>query len=180
MALPNDLQRTCDLIGACNVSDPNFSGDTKKSARSLIRKTIKVTTPATNANASNAINANVADSVRMKSAGRVLGAYWISQGAAITANGTNFATVSVFPLDGTGNTGNAAASQTTKDTANGGSGNIAANGGSITLTVSAANARYVKGTWLAGQVSMTASGVAMPAGVLCVDVEEEDVDGYAV
>lgn len=180
MALPNDMSRTCDIMAGQQASDPTFSSDSNKRAapRAMIRTTIMLTTPQTNANASNAVVANAAVCQRMLAAGRVLGAYWLSS-AAITAAGGNNATIALYPLDGTGNTGGLIASQTTNTTANGGTGNFVA-GQAATLTVVTANIRYTKGTWLAGQISQNSSGVAVPTGVLCVDVEQEDVDGYPV
>ncbi len=183
MSLPNDMSRIAGGLAKLEGSSDQYDGDVKEAARGLIRRTYQIPTAAVNANGSNAIVSNAGYSLRMKQDGRVLGAYFVPQAAA-TANASNYATIAVHKLDGTGNSGVAVASITTKPTANSGSGNLAT-ASTVTLTVTAANARYSRGYLLAADVSQTGSGVALAAGTLNVDVEEEDTDvgngtGYRV
>ncbi len=183
MSLPNDMSRIAGGLAKLEGSSDQYDDAAAWAARGVIRKTYAIPTAAVNANGSNAIVSNASFSYRMKQAGRVLGAYFVPQVAA-TANASNYATIALHKLDGTGNVGAAVASITTKPTANSGSGNLAL-ATTVALSVVTANARYSRGYLLAADVSQTASGVALGAGTLCFDVEEEDHDvdngaGYRV
>jgi hypothetical protein len=64
------------------------------------------------------------------------------------------------------------ASITTKPTANSGSGNLV-KATTVSMVVDSAAYRFTKGALIAPDVSMVASGVALPAGSITVDVELE-------
>lgn len=185
MGLPNNASRIVDAIANLESSSTDYDSDSngkakRKAARTLIRRSFSFAITAVNANGNNAIASNAAPSVRMMTAGRVLGAYLVPQGTA-TAAGADNAVFAVHKLDGTGNAGTSVASITTNTVANGGSGNLA-KAATVTLTVTdIANARFSRGALLAPNVSQNGNGVSTPAGTLQVDVElEGSADDYDV
>jgi len=182
MAFPNDMSRITGALSKLEGSSTEYT-DVRQAARTLIRRTVRFQTTAVNANGSNAIVANAADSEKMIANGRVLGAVFIPRATA-TAAGADNAVIAVKSLHANGAVNATLATQTTNTTANGGTGNLSV-GVAVSLTVATANggddARFTKGTIIGPSVSMAGSGVALGAGTICVDVElEGPADGYSV
>jgi hypothetical protein len=173
MSTSNDQKRMAEALSKLEGSNPEYTGDKWQNARSFIRRTLTMSTSATNANGSNAIAANASLSqYRCPSNGRLVSAYFIPSAAA-TANASNYATIDAFKSPANGAAGSSIATITTKPTANSGSGNLAAGAPVALVVTDTANARFTAGQVLAPAVSMTASGVALVAGTLELTIELE-------
>lgn len=178
MSNNNDQKRMAEALSKIENSNTEYDGDKWHNARSFIRRTHSLGTSATNANGSNAIAANASlAQFRCPANGRLISAYFVPSAAA-TANASNYAQVDFYKSPANGAAGTSIAVQTTKPTANGGSGNLAA-GAPVQLTVTdTANARFTEGQVLAPAVSMGGSGVALVAGSVTFTIElEGPVDG---
>ncbi len=181
MALPNDMSHIADGIAKPEASNKPLYTHAQGStgpARNLIRRTYILRKGAADSMASDTTAYTAADQIRMRTAGRILGAN-IQPLSTLTAHDTTYATVSVEKGDGAGGAGVVMASQTTKIT--GGSGNWAA-GATEAMTISAtiANTRYPIGAVLGFSIAKASTGVAVPACTISIDVEEEGTDAYAV
>ena len=174
MGYPNDMSRTADMVAGATASNNNLT-NSKRAARNLIRKTYRLATVSQLANGSDAVAANAAPAVRMKNGGRVMGVH-VYPTTGSTANGTNYATLALKPVIA-GVAGNTIASAST--TVAGGGSLVAGTNYPLTVDTSSNNDRFAAGTWLAAIITMTAAGVAVGAASWAIDVEEEDVDGYA-
>jgi len=178
--LPNDMSRIADGLAKPEASNPTYVCDqgSTRAARNLIRRTIVLRKPDADAMAADATAYTAADQVRMRSAGRVLGAY-IQPTATLTAHDTNYATVSVEKGDGAGGAGVVMASKTTKIT--GGTNDWAAGRTeALALSATLANFHFVAGAVIGFSIAKAAAGVVVGVCSICVDIEEEGVDGYAV
>ena len=172
--MSNDQKRMAEALSKLEGSNTEYSGDIPDNARTFIRRHVNLTTAATNANASNAINANASPyQWRAPGNGRLVTAHLIPSAAA-TANADDYATIACIKTQANGvGAGTSIATQTTKPTANGGVGTLAP-GAAVALTVTdKANARFTQGQMLAPKVSMGGNGVAMAAGTLELVVELE-------
>jgi hypothetical protein len=170
--MSNDQKRMAEGLSKLESSNPEYTGDIPDNAITFIRRTIQLSTAATNANASNAIIANASPSQwRAPGNGRVVTAHLLPSLAA-TANDTSYSTVSAELLVAGVDT-RALATQTTKTTANGGVGTLAPGVGVALTVTDKANARFTQGQIIAPKVAMTSSGVAMGAGTLELVVELE-------
>jgi len=181
MAFPNDLTKiTAALASLEGSNSADYTDSPKEAARVLIRRQYTFQVASTLANAADAVLANAAPAVRAISDGRVLGAYFIPKGTATAANANN-ATIAVKTIYANGVVNASLATQTTNTSANGGTGNLVA-GVPVELTVASGDsARFDAGEVFAPAVSQNASGVAMPAGTVVVDVELEGIaSDYAV
>ncbi len=181
MAYPNDMSRIAQGLGNTEASRNaaySATGKAKEAARNLIRRTYVLRKPAADSMAADTTAYTAADMFRAPRAGRVLGAYLIPLSTA-TASDTTYATISVVKADGAAGSGTVMASQTTKTSASGGTGNLAA-GVTKTLTVSAtlADTRYTAGALFGFTIAKASTGVVVPISNIVIDVEEEDVDGY--
>lgn len=178
--LPNDMSRIADGIAKAEASNPAYDADQGSTtpARNLIRRTYVLRKPDVDAMAADATVYTAADQIRMRCAGRILGANVQPQGT-LTADDTDYATISVQKADGLGGAGTVMASKTTKIT--GGTGDFAA-GRSEALALSAtlANLHFTIGQVLSFAIAKAGAGVAVPVCTISVDVEEEGVDAYAV
>ncbi len=177
MAFPNDMSRIATGLEKLEASNSSYTANPKKAARNLIRKSYRIDSTSRLANGDDAVLANASPAIRMKNAGRVLGVNVLPRAAA-TKNTANYATFSVIPIAANGLAGSACASITTANT-DGGS-MVAGTTYPVTVVTTAGADRYTAGSWLAPLIAMTASGVAIGAASWTIDVEEEDVDGYAV
>lgn len=176
MALPNDMQRITNGVAALEVSNPNYIQATTIPARNLIRRTIVLPKPAVDGAAGTATAYTAAYLVRMRVAGRILGAY-VEPNGAVTADATNNATVSVVSADGLGGAQVVAATLTT-DVAGGAW--VAGVTKTATLSATAANLRWAAGAVLGFAISKAGTGVAVPISNIIVDIEEESADSYPV
>lgn len=180
MGLPNDMSHIADGIAKPEASNKDLYTHAQGStgpARNLIRRTYVLRKPAADAMASDTTAYTAADQIRMCRAGRILGAA-IQPTAALTADNTNFATVSVQKGDGAGGAGTTMASLTTAIT---GSNDWAAGRTeAMTLSATVANTRFVKGSVLGFAIAKAAAGVVVGVCAISVDVEEEGTDDYAV
>lgn len=176
MAIPNDMTKIADGLAKLEASNGSgFTAGVKAASRRLIRRSYAIEVPAVLANGDGGTAANVSRAVRMPTAGRIMGVTAKATVAA-TAHDSNYATLRVTPISTAGAAGNTAASRNTQIV---GGGNIVA-GVPYSLTVDTANSnnQFTAGQWLAANVLMTASGVAMGACSFTIDVEEESSDGY--
>jgi hypothetical protein len=175
--LPNDMTRIVGEMSKLAGSSPDYTGNPKLAAITLIRDSILLPTASVLANGSNNIVPNAAANRRMLCNGRILGASFMPQGA-VAAAGPNNATIAVKTIFANGVVNLTVASATTNTSgANGGTGNLVA-GVATPLTVTdLANTRFTAGTVIGPSIVQNASGVAIPAGTLQVDVEWEAADG---
>lgn len=179
MSRHNDMRRIVDGLTNLERSSNAYDGDPKDAAVTLIRRSISFQTAALNANASNVVAANAyAGAHRAMANGRVLGGFFTPTGAA-TEHTANNAQIGVVKLQANG--APVAAALCTKSTApiaNSGTGNLSA-GVAVALTVAnGANARFTRGQVLAPQLTQNASGVALPAGTVQIDIELEGPADY--
>ncbi len=181
MALPNDMSRTTDMVAGATASNPNFTANSKKAARNLIRKTYTLGSVASVlANGDDAIVANAAPSVYFKNAVRVMGVT-IQPRVAMVESASDIQTFSLKPISALGVIGNTIATGNTDTVASGGVGNIDV-GQSFSLTVDTTydNNRLAAGTWVGVAIAPSGNGVVVGATSWAIDVEEEGPDGYAV
>lgn len=173
MSRYNDMRRITDGLSKLEGSSDQYDNSPKLAAITLARRSITFSTAALNANASNVVAANAGAQARVMANARVLGAYFLPAGTA-TANNTNNAQIEVVKLQANGVAASVAlAAANTALTSAGGTGSLVA-GTAVSLTVaSGANARVTKGTIIAPKLTQNASGVALPAGTIHVDIELE-------
>lgn len=178
MAFPNDMSRLVEGVANPEGSTTKYSTATahKKAARNLIRKTYTLVKPAADAMAADTTAYTAAFQIRMKNAGRVLGAYLQPQ-STLTAHASNNCSVNVVKGDGAAGAAVVMATYTS-DVAGG---NLAA-GVTKALTVSAtvADTRFATGSVLGFNITKASLGVVVPILSIQVDVEEEDVDAYGI
>lgn len=169
----NDMRRISGALSNLEGSSDQYDTSAKLAAVTIIRQTHRFAVPALNANASNVVAANASPQIRAIANGRVLGAYFLPTAAAV-AHASNNAQIGVVQLYANGSPkATALATANTAPTANGGVGSLAA-GTAVALTVaSGANARFTKGTVIAPQLTQNASGVALAAGTVQIDIELE-------
>lgn len=184
MSRKNDMRRIVDTVAAGAGPSDEFTGTAEPNAQrmaaiSLIRKTLRFSVASTLANGTTAITpTNSPAQEYMEFPGRVLGVRFIPS-AALTADATNNAQISLKKGDGTvmATIATALVGATPP-----GTGNLVA-GTSVIVTKSAteANQHFAKGDILAPAVGQNAAGVATPAGTLQVVVEMEGpVDNFGV
>lgn len=179
--LPNDMSHIADGIAKPEASNADLYDHAQGStgpARNLIRRTYVLRKPAVDAMAADTTAYTAADQIRMRCAGRILGVNVQPQGS-LTANDTDYATISVQKADGLGGAGTIMASKTTKIT--GGTGDFAAGRSeALALSATVANTRFAVGSVLGFAIAKAGSGVAVPVCTISVDIEEEGTDAYAV
>jgi len=175
MAFPNDMSRIAGGLGKLEASSTQYDATAREAARNLIRREYVLVKPAADAMASTATAYTAAFQIRMPRAAKILAAY-IMPTAALTADDTNYATVSVQKGDGAGGAGTVMASVTTQTT---GSGNWAA-GVPEAMTVSAtlANTRIARGEVLGFAITKTGTGVVVPICTIEVELELEGLDAH--
>lgn len=177
MALPNDMSRIAEGLAKLEASSPTYTGNPKNAARSLIRRTYVLRKPAVDGAAATTTAYTAAEQIRMRCAGRVLGAYFCPA-ATLTASDSTYATIKVVTADGAAGAEVVAASASTTTT---GTGDFAAGRTeALTISATAADTRFVAGALLSFSIAKASTGVAVPAGVFSIDVEEEAPDGYSV
>lgn len=177
MALPNDMQRIVEEVARlATAGSAVYTGNVKNAARNLLRPTFVLVKPAADAMASDTTAYTAAYQIRMPRAGRILGAA-IQPQAALTANASNNAVVSVQKGDGAGGAGVIMASYTS-DVAGG---NLAAGvTKALTLSATAANLRFPINSVLSFAITKGGTGVVVPILTISVDIEWEDIDTYPV
>lgn len=174
MSQNNDMHRIARALSKAEGSSDEYSTNTtdpskpaKLAALTLIRRSIKISVAAVNANGSNVVVANANPSQhRAEANGRVLAAFFIPSVAA-TQHATNNAsmTATITQANGVG-AGRDVATANTNTVANGGTGTLAP-GAPVALTVTdIANARFVKGEVLSASVTENSAGVPMGAGAV--------------
>lgn len=176
MAFPNDSSRITRGLGNIETSANDYTTTSQKAARSLIRKTYTFFKVAADGAASTATAYTAGPIIRMKNAGRIMGAY-VCPAAALTADASNNATVNAVSADGLGGTAVVMASLAT-DVAGGSW--VAGATKTMTVTSTAANTRYAAGAVIAFNITKAGTGVVVPVSSIVIDVEEEGPDGYQV
>lgn len=177
MAFPNDMSKIAGALSKLESSNSaEYTAAVPKVARQLIRRTFTLKKPAADAMATDTTAYTAAEQIYVTRAFRVLGA-WIQPLSTLTAHDTNYATVQVVKGDGAAGAEAVAASVTTKIT--GGSGNwVAGATEAMTVSSTAANTRFARGTVLSFSIAKASSGVAVPICEITVEVELEDVDAF--
>lgn len=176
MAFPNDSSRITRGLGNIETSTNDYTTTSQKAARSLIRKTYVLPKFAVDGAAATTTAYTAGYMIRMKNAGRILGAY-VCPAGAVTADATNFATVNAVSGDGAAGAAVVMASLVT----NVAGGNwVAGTTKTMTVTTTVADTRYVAGAVIAFNIAKAGTGVAVPISNIIVDVEEEGPDGYQV
>lgn len=173
-----DMLRIADSLGSRESSAVGYDNPSRVPARNLVRRTYTLRKAAVDAMASTTTAYTAAPQIRMPRACRVLGAYFQPEGTA-AADDTDYITLEVVKGDGAAGSAVICASKTTKTT--GGTAGLAA-GVTATLALAAAIAdtRIPAGSVLGFALAKGGAGKVTPIGTFTVDVEEEDVDGYAV
>lgn len=176
MSTPNDISRITDgLAGLETGNSESYTANVRKTARQLARQIVQIIKPAVDGMASTTTAGTASLQAWMPRAGRVIAVKLLST-AALTANDTNYATVSLGKHDGAGG---AVTTMASADTTTAGTGNWVA-GTEINLTLSAtlANTYFAKGDVLGFAIAKAGSGVAVPVSSLVVYVEWEGADDY--
>lgn len=179
MALPNDASRISDGVAMLEESRPGYTGSRgpKNAARRLIRRTIVLEKAAADGAAATATTSDAAPGFVAPTDGRLLGAKFLPH-AALTADPTNNATLSVDKRDGAGG---AATQMATGTTTAGGTGSfVTAVPVALTLSATLANLRWAKNQLVSFAISKGGTGVVVPAGSWVIDIEEESSDAYPV
>jgi hypothetical protein len=174
MSRHNDMRRIIGALSNIESSSPDYDGDPKDAAVTLIRRSIMFSTAALNANASNVVAANASpDMHRAIANGRVIGGYFLPT-ANVTAHAANNAQIGVVKLQANGvPVATALITANTAPTANGGVGSLVLGVGVELTPGTGANARFTKGQIIAPQLTQNSAGVAMPVGTIQIDVELE-------
>lgn len=179
MAYPNDASRISDGVAMIEESNPKYTGakGPKNAARRLIRRTIVLEKAAADGGAGTATTSDAAPAFVAPTDGRLLGAKFVPH-AALTADPTNNATLSVDKRDGAGG---AATQMATGTTTAGGTGSfVAAVPVALTPSAVAATVRWAKNQLVSFAISKAGTGVIVPAGSWVIDIEEESADAYPV
>lgn len=176
MAFPNDMSKVVAGLGKLEASSGEYTSTSKRAARNLIRHTFILRKPAADAMAADTTAYTAADQIRIPRACRILGAN-IQPLSTLTAHASNNCSVNVVKGDGAAGAAVVMATYTS-DVAGG---NLAAGvTKAMTVTSTLANQRAAAGSVLSFNITKAASGVVVPILTISVDVEWEDVDGYAV
>lgn len=183
MAFPNDSSRITRGIGNLETAASDYSNTPGVAARSLVRKTIHITTASVLANGDNKVVANTGPYVYFKNPVRIMGVT-VMANVASSANILSYQTFSLKQITTVGNVGNTIANVTTQTTASGGTGNISV-GVPFSLVFSAISLannynRISANSWVGADIAPTSSGVAVGAATWAIDYEEEGPDLYKV
>jgi len=177
--LPNDMSHIADGIAKPEASNADLYTHDQGStgpARNLIRRTYVLRKEAADAMAADVTAYTAADHMRMRTAGRILGAS-IAPRAALTA-AADCAVVNVVKGDGAAGAATVMASVTTTVA---GSGDwVAGRLEPMTISATVANTRIARGEVLGFNIAKTGAGVVVPICAISVDIEEEGTDAYAV
>lgn len=176
MTTPNDMSRIADGLGALETGNSaSYTANPRKSARQLVRQIVTIVKPAADAMASTTTAGTASIQTWMPRAGRVIAAK-ILPTAALTADNTNYATVSLGKHDGAGGAVTTMASRATT-VADSGSW-VAGTEVNLTLSATLANTYFAKGDVLGFAIAKAGTGVAVPISTLVVYVEWEGADDY--
>lgn len=180
MAFPNDSSRITRGLENLETASPDYTGTdpaVRRAARSLIRKTYVVQKVAVDGAAGTATAYTAGFNIRMKNAGRILGAY-VAPIGALTADASNNTTINAISADGAGG---AAVVMATLVTDLAGGNWVAGVTKTMTVTSTDANRRWIAGAVIGFNITKAGTGVVVPAGTnIVIDVEEEAPDAYAV